>query len=355
MTAPSDERPPDADRTHILGVDGGNSKTDVALVAADGRLLAAVRGGTVSHQQVGLDVGADRLVALVAAARSAAGLGPGDPIADQAVYCLAGADSPGDIARLTRALAARPLARAGLVLNDAFAPVPAGSVRGWGIAVICGAGVNAAGIAPDGRTARFAALGPISGDWGGGGDVAMAGLGAAVRARDGRGPRTVLERSVPAHFGRYRPLDVSNALEHREISHEELRRLSPVVFTAAAEGDAVARSIVDRLADELAVMANAIIRRLGLVRADPDVILAGGVFAASDADFEARIAAGIHDLAPAARVARLRSLPVTGAAVLALDRLGAAASDGATAVPPVGDLERARRRARAALEAWRPA
>ena len=40
---------------HVLGVDGGNSKTDVALVASDGRLLAAIRGGTISHQQVGLE------------------------------------------------------------------------------------------------------------------------------------------------------------------------------------------------------------------------------------------------------------------------------------------------------------
>ena len=332
----------------VLGVDGGNSKTDVALLAADGRLLAAVRGGTVSHQQVGLEAGADRLVALVGAARAAAGFGPHDPVAAQAVYCLAGADSPADIARLTAAFAARPLATSGHVLNDAFAPVRAGSDRAWGVAIICGAGVNAAGIAPDGRTARFAALGPISGDWGGGGDVAMAGLGAAVRARDGRGPRTVLERTVPAHFGRHRPIDVTNAIEHGRITEAQLRHLSPVVFAAAADGDAVARSIVDRLADELVVMGVAIIRRLGLVRADPDVVLAGGVFEAADTSFEGRIAEGIRGEAPAARVARLRGLPVTGAALLALDRLSNGDADRIPATAAAA-------RARTELGAWRPA
>ena len=329
----------------VLGVDGGNSKTDVALVATDGRLLAAVRGGTISHQQVGLELGADRLVVLVRAARDAAGLVADEPSATQAVYTLAGADSPSDIARLTAAFAARPLARVGHVINDAFAPVRAGSDRGWGVAVICGAGVNAAGIGLDGRTARFAALGPISGDWGGGGDVAMAGLGAAVRARDGRGPRTVLERTVPAHFGRHRPLDVTNAIEHGEIAHSDVRHLSPVVFAAAAAGDAVARGIVDRLADELVVMATAIIRRLGLLRTDPEVALAGGVFEAADPAFERRIAGGIHAVAPGARVTRLQALPVTGAALLALDRhLG----DGA-------EHALATARARAELGAWRPA
>ena len=39
----------------VLAVDGGNSKADVVLVAADGRLLARVVGPTVSHQAVGLE------------------------------------------------------------------------------------------------------------------------------------------------------------------------------------------------------------------------------------------------------------------------------------------------------------
>ena len=53
-------------RAAVLAVDGGNSKTDVALCTADGELLAAVRGPTTSHQAVGLDVGLDRLAGLVA-------------------------------------------------------------------------------------------------------------------------------------------------------------------------------------------------------------------------------------------------------------------------------------------------
>ncbi|HLO34448.1 MAG TPA: hypothetical protein VK194_00125, partial [Candidatus Deferrimicrobium sp.] len=52
----------------VLAVDGGNSKADVALVAADGTLLGAVRGPTISHQAVALAVGARRLGDLVAAA-----------------------------------------------------------------------------------------------------------------------------------------------------------------------------------------------------------------------------------------------------------------------------------------------
>lgn len=333
------------DRAAILAVDGGNSKTDVVLVAADGRLLAALRGPTTSHQRVGLQPGADRLASLVAEASAQAGLPAGAAPADVAVYALAGADTPADTRRLTASLAERHLSDRGLVINDAFAPIRAGSTRRWGIALICGSGMNAAGIAPDGRTARLAALGGISGDWGGGGDVGLAALGAAVRARDGRGPRTALETLVPRRFGYSRPIDLTRAIELGSLDQARLGELSPVVFEAAGAGDPVARSIVDRLADELVAMAGAMVRRLHLTRRDPDVVMAGGVFNARDDRFEARIADGVHAIAPQAMLRRSDAPPVLGAALLALDRLDE---------PGSPEHDAAEARLRAVLRAWRP-
>jgi N-acetylglucosamine kinase-like BadF-type ATPase len=328
----------------ILAVDGGNSKTDVALVTPEGRLLAAVRGPTTSHQQVGLAVGIERLAGLVADVRAAAGLPPGAPPASIAVFGLAGADTAADTRRLTAAIAAQGLAVDTVVVNDGFTPIRVASDRGWGVALICGSGVNAAAIAPNGRTARLAALGPISGDWGGGIDIGTAGLGAAVRARDGRGPRTTLETLVPTHFGLTRPIEVTRRLEAGTLEERRLGELSRVVFEAAAVGDRVARSIVDRQADELIAMAGAIIRRLHLTRLDPVVALAGGIFAADDEAFEERIRDGIRRVAPAATVRRSAAPPVLGAALLGLDRLLAGDDAGHAA---------AVKRARATLGEWR--
>ena len=336
----------------ILAVDGGNSKTDVALFAADGRMLAALRGPTTSHQQVGLDVGIDRLAGLVVKARARARLVDGAEAPLVAVYALAGADTPADDRRLLRAIEAQRLARTNLIVNDAFAPIRAGSEQGWGVALICGSGVNAAGIAPDGRRARLAALGPISGDWGGGGDIGTTALGAAVRARDGRGSHTSLETLVPAQFGYRRPIDVTRAIEAGTIPQGRLRELSPVVFRAAAEGDGVARSILDRQADELVLMATAIIRQLSLARRRPDVVLAGGVFQAHDTVFEARIREGIVAAAPGATVHRSTAVPVLGAALLALDVLAHDAPSGGMSPEA---LRAAEARIRASLGAWRPA
>jgi N-acetylglucosamine kinase-like BadF-type ATPase len=305
----------------ILAVDGGNSKTELLLVGRDGRRLAFVRGGSISHQAVGLEPGLARLQRLVAAACEQAGLAARSPAAELGLFCLAGADLRSDTRRLTDALRQARLADEVVVLNDTRAALRAGSPSGWGVAIICGSGVNSIGVAPDGRVAGLPALGNISGDWGGGRAVGEAGLAAALRGRDGRGPRTLLERSVPAHFGFGRPLGVTWALYHGRMAEERLRELSPLVFAAAMGGDAVARQIVDRLADELATMAVAILRRLRLLRAAVDVVLAGGVIRTRDEAFFERIRLQVQRHAPLARMRRLTEPPVVGAALLALDRI----------------------------------
>ena len=311
--------------TSILAVDGGNSKTDVALVAADGTLLAAIRGPTTSHQAVGLEPGIRRLRELVDEAARLAGLDSGNgPISTVGVHAIAGADFTADVRMLERALAGARLSERDVVVNDCIGALWAGASEGWGIALICGQGINGAAVAPDGRTARFDAVGDISGDWGGGTSVGMAGLAAAVRARDGRGPRTSLERVVPAHFGLSRPSAVTRALYDGRIAGTRVGELSPVVFHAASEGDSVARSIIDRLADELATMAVALARRTAMTRRPVEVVLAGGVFGTDDRPFFERIDTGVRDVVHDARLIRLDVPPVAGAALHGLDLVGGA-------------------------------
>jgi N-acetylglucosamine kinase-like BadF-type ATPase len=317
----------------VLAVDGGNSKADVGLVSRDGTLLAAVRGPTISHQQVGVEEGTERLrkLALDAAAKAGIRVPAGVPLAEVGLYCVAGADFAREVSLLHAALSRTGLASKTTVLNDTLAALRAGTDQSWGVVLICGAGVNAAGIGPDGRIARLAALGDISGDAGGGRDLGMAALGAAVRARDGRGPRTIFERLVPEHFGLPRPESVTRAIYDGRIEEERVRDLAPVVFTAAAKGDQVARSILDRLADELATMAIAMIRRVRIARREFDVVLAGGVFANRDEAFYARLDDHVRRVAPGARMRPLRTKPLLGAALLGLERLNPPAGQGTEA------------------------
>ena len=169
------------------------------------------------------------------------------------------------------------------------------------MAVVCGAGINCLGRSPDGREVRFLSLGEISGDWGGGVDVGLAALAAAARSADGRGPRTILETAVAAHFELTDPLEVSRALHLRQIHPARLGELAPLVLGACGE-DAVAAGIVDRLADEVAALAAAALRRLELTESDPDVVLGGGLLRAVSPGVVETIAGRVNAVAPNARV-----------------------------------------------------
>ena len=318
----------------VLALDVGNSKTDLAIVAADGTVLGAVRGPSGSHQAVGLDRAVATLRELAEAAARQAGIATGGIIAPLGAFCMAGVDTPRDERRLRRALARAGLTTEFFLRNDAFAILRAGARNGWGVAVVAGAGTNGAGVGPTGRIARFGGLGDISGDYEG---VGLHALRAAARGRDGRGPRTSLERLVPAHFGLRRPQDLTVALYRHKIHQDRLRELPPLVYAAAADGDAVALEIVDELGDEIAAFATAAIRRTGAVRREVDVVLAGGLVRSRDPRLIARVEARVRAVAPRARIVVLDRPPVMGSALLGLDRL---AASGVTA-PDVADRLRA--------------
>ncbi|PZG71605.1 ATPase, partial [Streptomyces sp. NTH33] len=181
----------------ILAIDAGNSKTDVAVVAADGNVLATARGDGFRPPAVGVETAVDALAETISRAYAAAGVASAGHVS----ACLANADLPVEEERLAAALHARAWGTTVDVRNDTFAILRAGVAEPRGVAVVCGAGINCVGMRPDGRTARFPALGRISGDWGGGWGLAEEALWYAARAEDGRGEATALSRTLPAHFG----------------------------------------------------------------------------------------------------------------------------------------------------------
>lgn len=307
----------------VVAVDGGGVKTDLALVGSNGGLVAVVRGGSSQAHYLGVEGVVDVLEGLLEEACVGAGLGPlKRPFAASAQILLAGADLPEEISAIRGAIERRNWSGQLVIDNDMPALLRSGTERGWGIAIVCGNGINCLGVGPDGREARFLSFGPVSGDWGGGRDIGLAALAAAVRAADHRGPATLLEHAVPEHFGLGDPLEVARAAHLEEMPAVRLGELAPVVL-ALADEDVVAASIVQRLADEVIAFAYAALRRLELTGADPDVVLGGGVLRAVSPGVVETIARGIEQVAPDARVVVARSEPIVGAALLGLDAIGA--------------------------------
>lgn len=321
-----------ADRV-VLAIDGGNSKTDVAVLTPRGQVLTEVRGPGASRHALGLDRAVLALEELAGRALAEIGrtLGP-DSVSHTGAY-LAGADLAREEAELQAAVEARGWSDTVTVDNDTFALLRAGSPTGPGVAVVCGAGINCVAVDPGGRTVRFPSLGLISGDWGGGLHLGREVMSATARHEDGRGPATELRSRVLDTFGATSVLQVIEALHFDELPATALHRLTPVLFDVAATGDPVANGLVERLAGEVAAFVIAAVTRLDWPQQPVPVVLGGAVLAAGHALLDNGIRRRITAAVPRADFIVVTDPPVLGAALLALDvQAGGADRAAATAV-----------------------
>jgi len=304
----------------VLAIDAGNSKTDVAVVAADGQITGTARGGGFRPPAVGVEAAVDELADAVSRAFAEARVGSVAHVS----ACLANADLPVEEEQLAMALRERGWGASVEVRNDTFAILRAGVAEPRGVAVVCGAGINCVGMRPDGRVARFPALGRISGDWGGGWGLAEEAVWHAARAEDGRGGPTELVRALPAHFGLPSMYALIEAMHLGQVADARRHELTPVLFATAQAGDPVARAIVDRLAEEVVAMATVALTRLELLDEETPVLLGGSVLAARHPQLDDRVRELLATRAPKAVPRVVTARPVLGSALLGLDHVGAA-------------------------------
>jgi N-acetylglucosamine kinase-like BadF-type ATPase len=295
----------------VIGVDGGNTKTDLAVATLDGDVLASVRGpGSNSH-----GLGSKGAVAVIASLVDGVVF---DRPAEHGAFFLCGADVEHDVSELSAEIEARSWTRSATVENDTFALLRAGSDAPDAVAVVCGAGINCVGRRGDGRVARYPSLGWETGDWGGAEAVGREALFLAARAEDGRGEATALVDVVRSHFELPSAYAVGEAVHYRRLRDVRLGELAPAVVAAAGDGDAVARALVERLANEIVLMVRRAFADLELREAD--VVLGGGMLARGEGFLHERAVAGFPS---GATPVVPDAPPVAGAVLAALDAVDA--------------------------------
>lgn len=299
------------ERRVVVGVDSGNTKTELVAATVDGSVIARARGPGCNSHAVGAAAVAELVARLVADARL-------ETPVDHGIFYLCGADVPDDVAGLQAALEAAGVARRLDVDNDTVALLRAGTERPDAVAVICGAGINCVGRAAGGRVVRYPALGWETGDWGGAEMLGREALFVAARAEDGRGAPSVLAEIARRHFGAPSVEAVGVDVHYRRLPQQRLGELAPLVVAAAADGDAAAGALVDRLAGEIGLWADRAFRDLGISEAD--VVLGGGMLRRAHDDFLRRV---LERLPAGATPVLLDVPPVLGAALAALDAVGA--------------------------------
>jgi N-acetylglucosamine kinase-like BadF-type ATPase len=306
--------------THILGVDGGGSKTLAVVADETGEVLGIGRTGSANHQVLGLDRALEQVRLAATAAFAMGGVQPKE--VDAAAYCIAGADLPEDFALLRPALAGLRLAKRSHLENDIVASLRSGSDSRDVVVVGWGSGVNAFGRNAAGKEIRLPALGWISGDWGGGGDLGREAIFLVVRGDDGRGQHTAMREPVLAAFGVPDVAGLIRRLYFGEGERIPTHTLAPIVFATADAGDGVARDLVERAGREIADTALAMLRRLDILDVCADVVLAGSIFKAESPLLLDTVRSRLNEAAPRARVVRPEVEPVLGALFCGFDMVG---------------------------------
>lgn len=288
----------------VVGIDVGGTKTHLRAVAGDTLVADLVRTsvGWRPHDPV---TGAGWLAALVADALPAG--------ARPAAVAVGGhaCETPRQCAQIRTALQPHFDAPA-LVVGDAELLVPAAGLD-KGAALVAGTGSVAVGRLPDGTAVQVGGWGAVLGDEGGAAGLVREAARAVWAAHD-RGERPdALALGLVAALGVPEVPALGAALEGASDVSAEWGRHAPVVFTAAADGSSLARTLIAEAGEALA----ALVARLA-ARGVPvdDVVVAGGTILAQPALYEAFTRA-LAEAAPRARARPLHVPPVQGAVALA--------------------------------------
>ncbi|MGB8643640.1 MAG: BadF/BadG/BcrA/BcrD ATPase family protein [Anaerolineae bacterium] len=303
--------------TYFLGVDVGGTKTHALVADEHGHARGLGHAGPGNHEMVGWEGLEAVLGAATAEALARTGISR-DQIAG-AGFGVAGYDWASERERTLAAIRTLGLTAPVEAVNDGVLGLIAGASEGWGVALSAGTGCNCYGRDRQGRIGRMTGEGDTMGEAAGAGTVVAEAIRHISRAWSRRGPATAL---TPAFLALAGATEVEQFLEgvcEGQYSYDA--EAAPIVFQVAAQGDAVARTIIEWAGRELGNLAVGVIRQLELEADDFEIVLAGSLFEGGPLLTEP-LQVTVHAVAPRARFVRLTAPPVVGGVLLGMEAAG---------------------------------
>jgi len=269
---------------YILGVDGGNTKTDYLLCTPEGDFVDVLRTGTCSHEtfsngydgmQQAMQTQLNQLFErnnITAANIAAAGLG------------LAGADLPEQITELEKRVHNLGLSTFG-VANDGILGIKGASHTGVGLCAVNGTGTVIIGADEKGEILQVGGVGPLSGDFAGGSYIRSQIIAALYDFYYRCGENSVMFTQLIALFDT-KPADLLTLISDYNLLAKSTIEIIKIADDSARDGDKVAKNIFDTVGFEVGKSAAGCIKNLSFTQvgnhANPDnpleIILVGSIW-----------------------------------------------------------------------------
>ena len=263
-------------KKYLLGVDGGNTKTDICIFDESGNFISHMRFGTCSHEAFknGFEGAKNKLDECIKAIIRKAGIDIADIKAS--AFGLAGIDLPYQQKKFESIIPSLGLNKF-IACNDGLLGVKAGSDGGTGICSINGTGTVCVGIDSRGVTAQIGGLGEVFGDDAGSISMAYKSLRRVYDDLYRCQKKTAMTEHILRLLNCAKKNFVEEVISQIFSGKIEILEILQILFDCADNDDKVAMGLLDETALQLAYNVAGCIRELKFANSI-NIILAGSVW-----------------------------------------------------------------------------
>ena len=247
-------------KRYLLGVDGGNTKTDYLLYTLGGDFVDLFHAKTCSHEAVegGYDGMEYTMIRQLTKLLTKNGLSIDDIAA--AGMGLAGADLPEQTIELKKRVK-----RIGFkcfdINNDAILGIKAVLPMGIGLCAVNGTGTSVLGYDERGATLQVSGMGPMTGDFAGGSYIFTRIMSKTYEYFYRMGRNSDMFADVLEHFA-CKPKELPQLIGDKQRLHENTPQVIQIANRAAKGGCMIAMEIFDSVGEEIGKSAAGCINKL---------------------------------------------------------------------------------------------
>ncbi len=297
--------------TYYLGIDGGGTKTKVAVINTQEQVIFIGTSGPSSIDTVSSD---ESLHAFHQALEPLYQTTP-DIVFSKIFAGIGGIvtdQDMSDVEKILRRIKGSTEHTIVRARNDMENALYSGLCFDEGISLICGTGMVAFGLDTHGNKHKAGGWSYKEGDAGSAYDLGNQALKAMIRAYDGRYRMSEFAKEVAETVGLKKAIDIVDI--YNRMDRTSIAKLAPIVTKHANQNDPTALKIVDNATDELKLAVQAVYQMLSLK--DPKLVIVGSLGNAPGI-FTTQLHAKIREIIPKIQIIKPVIDPAEAAAMMA--------------------------------------